>query len=142
MIFIRMKRRNSINIRLPFQSTTKGGVFDWNQDTGQALMDDLLCLMTTKRGSRVMRNSYYSPIFDYLDEPIDDTTEKELKADIQSQVKIFLPQIDILNVTMTKQQDQNLISIKIQFTSKLIYYINKTLIITVPSSGAATTDLN
>ena len=125
-------------MKLPFQSTTKGGVFDWNQDTGQALTDDLLCLMTTKRGSRVMRSTYYSPIFDYLDEPIDDSTEEGLQSDIQSQVKIFLPQIDILKVTITEQPDQNLISIKIQFTSKLIYYINKTLVITVPSNGSIT----
>ena len=130
-----MKQKKSINIKLPFKNTVRGGVFDSNEDTGQALTDDLLCLMTTKRGSRVMRSNYYSPIFDYLDEPIDSDTENNLKNAIQQQVKIFLPQIDILKVLITENPDQNLISIKIQFTSKLIYYINKTLVITIPSNG-------
>lgn len=82
-----------------------------------------------------MRSSYYSPIFDYLDEPIDSNTDSELKADIQQQVAIFLPQIDVLQVRMTDNPDENLISIKILFTSKLIYYIQKTLVITIPTNG-------
>jgi len=135
MIFTFMASRKKINIKLPFQNTPYGGVFDSNQDTAQALTDDLLCLLTTKRGARVMRSSYYSPIFDYLDEQIDSNTESDLKDDIQQQVKIFLPQIDILDVRMTDNPDENLISIKILFTSKLIYYIQKTLVITIPANG-------
>ena len=135
-----MAVKKSINFKLPFQSTDKGGVFDSNQDTAQALMDDLLCLLTTKRGSRVMRSKYYSPIFDYLEEPIDDTTENDLMSDIQNQVKIFLPQIDILQVRMSENPDENLISITILFTSKLIYFIQKSLVITLPANGQFSTN--
>ena len=134
-----MAVKKSINLKLPFQSTYKGGVFDYNTDTSQALSDDLLCLLTTKKGSRVMRSSYHSPIFDYIGEPIDATTDHQLTNDVQNKVKIFLPQIDVLQVRMTESPDENLISIRILFTSKLIYNIKKTLIITLPTNGQITT---
>ena len=130
----------NINLKLPFQNTSNGGVFASNQVTSQALTDDLLCLMTTKRGERVMRSSFYSPVFDYLGEPIDDATNNGLKQDIQKKVREFLPQIDILQVRMTDVPDENLISIKILFTSKLIYNIQQTLVITLPSNGGVGTN--
>lgn len=122
----------SINLRLPFQNTTTGGVFESNQTTGQALTDDLLSLMTAKRGSRVMRSSVYSPIFDFINEPLDPTTKSNLQKAIVKKAKEFLPQIDVLEVRMESSEDENLLKIIILFTSKTIYNIKQTLIISVP----------
>ena len=80
-----------------------------------------------------MRSGVYSPIFDYLFEPIDDITQQNLTKDIQNQVKKYLPQIDVLEVRMDlSEEDSNILIIKILFTSKIIYNINQTLVIYVP----------
>lgn len=122
----------SINLKLPFQSVTTGGIFGSNQTTGQALTDDLLSLMTTKRGNRVMRSSVYSPIFDFINEPLDEITKSNLKKAIIKKINEFLPQIDVFEVRMELAPDENLLKITILFTSKTIYNIKQSLVISVP----------
>ena len=124
-----------INIKLPFQETDRGGVFDVNTTTGKALTDDLLCLMTTRRGGRVMRNNIYSPIYDYIDEPIDDTTIENLSDDINSKIKEFLPQIDVYQTRITPFEDQNMLQIKILFTVKTYYNIKQSLVLNVSTTN-------
>jgi phage baseplate assembly protein W len=123
----------SINIRLPFENSTDGGVFATNRITAQALTDDLLSLMTAKKGSRVMRSGIYSPIFDYLNEQIDDPTKQNLSRDIKKKVAEYLPQIDVLDVRIDlSDQDENILNVKILFTSKSIYNITQSLVVSVP----------
>ena len=122
----------NINLKLPFINVSSGGIFGSNQTTGQALTDDLLSLMTTKRGSRVMRSTVYSPIFDFIDEPLDDVTKNNLQKAIIKKISEFLPQIDVFEVRMALSEDENLLKITILFSSKTIYNIKQTLVISVP----------
>lgn len=129
-----------INIKLPFEESDAGGVFNVNKTTGQALTDDLLCLMTTRRGNRVMRNRIYSPIYDYLNEPIDEITIQNLSKDIEDKIQEFLPQIDVYETRITPYEDQNILEIKILFTVKSFYNIKQSLVINVGLQNNVITD--
>lgn len=129
-----------INIKLPFEESDSGGVFNVNKTTGQALTDDLLCLMTTRRGNRVMRNRIYSPVYDYLNEPIDEITIENLSRDIEQKIQEFLPQIDVYETRITPYEDQNILEIKILFTVKNFYNIKQSLVINVGLQNNMITD--
>jgi len=129
-----------INIKLPFEESEAGGVFNVNKTTGQALTDDLLCLMTTRRGNRVMRNRIYSPIYDYINEPIDEITIGNLSKDIEQKIQEFLPQIDVYETRITPHEDQNTLEIKILFTVKSFYNIKQSLVINVGMQNNMITD--
>ncbi len=124
-----------INIKFPFKETIKGGVFDVNKTTDEALKDDLISLLTTKRGHRVMRGNLYSPVYDYLMEPLDEFSQKQLKLEIEEKVEEFIPQIIIDNITFsedTEDTDRNFLSIKIFFTIKNFFEIKDSITLNIP----------
>lgn len=111
----------TINIRFPFAETFNGGVFDSNTTTERAYRDDLISLLTTKRRQRVMRNNLYSPIYDYLHEPLDEVAQQRLDRDIKEKVAEFLPQLEIKGIKYTPDYSNNLLGIKISFSIKELF---------------------
>lgn len=121
-----------INIKFPFEETTEGGVFATNKITELALSDDLVALLTLKRGQRPMQGNMYSPIYDYLHEPMDNITESELKTKIEEKVDEFLPQIVIKKIIFTQKNEESLLEIKIKFNIEETFGTEQTVNINVP----------
>jgi phage baseplate assembly protein W len=132
--------RQSINIRFPFEETYDGGVFAVNTTTERALRDDLVSLLTTKRRQRVMRNNLYSPIFDYLDEPLDAIMQQRLEADIKKKVDEFIPQIDIKKIKFENKPEQNLMGVKIIFSIKELFDTIQTVELNIPTPDSSARD--
>jgi phage baseplate assembly protein W len=118
-----------INFKLPFSESIEGGVFDVNKLTSQALTDDLLSLLTTRKGNRVMRSNIYSPIYDYINEPIDDVTIDNLQRDISIKINEFLPQIEVFEIRIVPFEDENTLQIKILFTVKNYFNVKQSLVL-------------
>lgn len=129
--------RQSINIKFPFAETFDGGVFQANTTTERALRDDLVSLLTTKKRQRVMRSGLYSPIFDYIDEPMDETLKNRLQDDIKAKVAEFIPQIEIKGIKFTEKPNENLLGIKIVFSISDLFDTTQTVELNIP-----TPDLN
>lgn len=106
---------NGINIKFPFQNTIEGGVFATNKSTSNAIKDDLISLLTTRRGQRPMRNSLYSPIYDYIMEPLDNFVKSEMKKDIEKKVSEFIPQISIIAIEFEEPEQGNILTVDITF---------------------------
>jgi len=106
---------NGINIKFPFKNTIEGGVFDTNKNTANALRDDLISLLTTRRGQRPMRSTLFSPIYDYIMEPLDEFVKSELKKDIEKKVSEFIPQISITSIEFFEPEQSNVLTIDITF---------------------------
>jgi len=122
-----------INIKLPFQETQDGGVFGLNTTTETALRDDLISLLTTKRGQRVMRNNLFSPIFDYIGEPLDSITQERLDHDIKEKVAEFIPQIEIKKIVFTPKPEENLLGIRIIFTIAELFGVEQIIELNIPT---------
>lgn len=122
----------SINIRFPFRDSLDGGVFETSKTSEVAYQSDLISLLTTKRGQRVMRSELYSPIYDYLMDPLDDISMSELKRDIEDKVRKFIPQVQVKKVKTTPNYDSNSLEIKIYYTIKDYFNIEKTLNLNFP----------
>jgi phage baseplate assembly protein W len=132
--------RQSINIRFPFEETYDGGVFAVNTTTERALRDDLVSLLTTKRRQRVMRNNLFSPIFDYLDEPLDVIMQQRLEDDIKKKVAEFIPQIDIKKIKFENKPEQNLMGVKVIFSIKELFDTIQTVELNIPTPDSSARD--
>jgi len=122
-----------INIQFPFQETQDGGVFALNTTTQNAVRDDLIALLTLRKGSRPMRNTMYSPIFDYIDEQLDETTQRLLDSEIREKVSQFIPQIVIKNIAFTPKPEQNLLGIRIVFTITELFGSEQVVELNIPT---------
>tara|TARA_B100000900_G_scaffold407354_2_gene419918 strand:- start:144 stop:527 length:384 start_codon:yes stop_codon:yes gene_type:complete len=121
---------NSINIKFPFKETNVGGIFDTNKTTDTAVKSDLISLLTTRRGQRPMRSSLYSPIYDYIMEPLDDFVKSELKREIEEKVSEFLPQITITAIIF--KEEENLLKIDITFRIDTFFEFSDRITLNIP----------
>lgn len=123
---------NSINIRFPFKDTYGGGVFETTKTSEMAYQSDLISLLTTRRGHRVMRSELFSPIYDYIMEPLDDISMQELKRDVEDKIRRFIPQIEVKRVLTTPDYENSALTIKIVYTIKEYFNVEKTLDLVFP----------
>ena len=105
-----------ISIKFPFQRTQEGGVFETNKTTDDAIRTDLVSLLTTKRGHRVMRPGLFSPIFDFLMEPWDEISESELREQLLDKVDQFMAGlIEVKKMIFELQNDGNTLRVEIVY---------------------------
>jgi phage baseplate assembly protein W len=121
-----------INIKFPIEETNDGNVFGLNNVTEYALRDDMIALLTLKRGQRPMQSKMYSPIYDYIMEPMDENTESELDLAIKKKVKEFIPQITIRKIKFDRNVDPNLLGIKIYFIVEQFFGTEQTVELNIP----------
>jgi phage baseplate assembly protein W len=127
-----------INIKFPFKDTYTGGIFQTNKTTANALKDDMISLLTTRRGHRVMRSSLYSPIYDYIMEQMDDYTKKQLETEIIQKVAEFIPQITITKVLFEEDFENNVLTIEIVFRVDSSFGVEDSVILNLPREHDST----
>lgn len=77
-----------------------------------------------------MRSKLFSPIYDYIMEPLDDFIKSELKREIEQKVGEFIPQITITAILFT--EEENLLTIEITFRIDTFFGIQDTIILNIP----------
>lgn len=107
----------SISIKFPFKRTQAGGVFDTNETTDEAIRTNLVSLLTTKRGHRVMRPDLYSPLFDYIMEPWDELSEEELRGQLIDKINDYMgDQVEVNQIILEIQDDGNTLRVEVVYT--------------------------
>jgi phage baseplate assembly protein W len=104
-----------IGIRLPFTQTPEGGMFGSTKTSAQAIRTNLVSLLTTRRGHRVMNNRLFSPLYDYLFSQWDATTEAELDKALRDKILEFIPEVSIENILYSFEEGTNILSVKIVY---------------------------
>jgi len=124
--------RKTINITFPFSETVNGGVFATNVTTEKALRDDLVALLTMKKGQRPMRSTLYSPIYDYIMDPLDTIALQRMEEDIRKKVEEFITQIEIQKIDFTVSPENNALNIKTIFTVSGLFGSEQVVEINIP----------
>lgn len=127
-----MNMIKTVGIRFPIKKTEEGGVFLGSKTTDQALKSDLIALLTLRKGQRPMQSRMYSPIYDYLHEPLDEITTDELNTKIKEKIQEFIPQIRVNKLVFNRLEEQNLLSIKIVYTIETFFDVQETLTLNFP----------
>ena len=102
-----------ISIKFPFKETQQGGVFMSNNTTLEAIQTNLISLLTMKRKHRVMHNSLYSPLWDYIFEPWDDMSSANLKTELIEKITEFIPQVEVSEIKFNFDETENLLEVKV-----------------------------
>lgn len=121
-----------IGIKLPYSNTyttqtvsgsyqnplREGSVslFELTYNTSDQILYNLINLVLTKKGERVMHPTFGTSIYSYLFEPIDTTLKSRLKESLHKDIKYWMPYLLIETIDVVDDTiDENKLRIKISF---------------------------
>jgi phage baseplate assembly protein W len=89
-----------ININYPFKDSPKGFFLDLNLDDNSAIKADLLHLLLTRKGQRLYNPDFGTDLLRYIFEPEDNLSLNDIKTEISTSVKKYIPNLSIDNLTV------------------------------------------
>jgi phage baseplate assembly protein W len=108
----------SINIKFPIEDDVANNrLFKMNTDIGAAVRSDLLLLLLTEKGTRIFNRRYGTNIKQYLFEPNDEITDRDIIEEIKANTLEFMPKLVIENIVIKdKSETRAVIDIKYQYS--------------------------
>ena len=113
---------SSIGLKYPLFATERGSQ-NVSRTTLEAVKADIINLLITRPGERVMNPTFGISMDKYLFEPNVDSFIEDIKTDITESVNLWLPFLIIQEITITttnEDKDKN------QFKIKLVFSLNST----------------
>jgi phage baseplate assembly protein W len=112
-----LQKRIAIGVSLPFNGP---GVFNKTYTTKDQIKSNLINLLLTNKGERIMNPEFGSDIKKSLFDNITSNLTETLTEKIAESVSIFIPQIILTDVQVTNSNvDNNQIGIMIQYRLKI-----------------------
>ena len=102
----------AIGVALPFNAP---GVFKSTYTTKDQIKSNLLNLLLTSTGERVMNPTFGTNLQRYIFEGITDENSELLINDLQNSINIFIPEISIVDIVIDPDTDNNLINLTIKY---------------------------
>jgi len=96
-----------ININFPFSNSNNGFFLQLNKNKNSAIKADLMHLILTRKGQRLYAPDFGTDLLKFIFQPNDDMTLLEIKEEIKTVVKKYLPNLTIkeIKVTETEQSE-------------------------------------
>lgn len=112
-----LNRNISIGISLPFNGPS--GPFNKTFSTKDQIKSNLINLLLTNKGERLFNPEFGANIKKVLFEGITDDTSELLRMLITTNVNIFIPEVEIINIIVDLFKDENTISITLKYKIKI-----------------------
>ena len=96
-----------INSRYPFQDSEVGFFLALNNTDSDAIKSDLMHLILTRKGQRLYNPDFGTDLLKFIFEPEDSTSLNQIKEDISTVVKKFLPKLNVTQVSVTQSPDSD-----------------------------------
>lgn len=94
-----------INIDYPFKDSPQGFFLNLNSDDQRAVKADLMHLLLTSKGQRLYNPDFGTNLIKYIFEPNDSLTFNDVKNEVETTVKKYLPNLTIKKLTVTPSED-------------------------------------
>jgi phage baseplate assembly protein W len=94
-----------ININYPFKDSSKGFFLDLNSDDAAAIKADLMHLILTRKGERLYNPDFGTDLLRFIFEPQDGLTLMDIKTEITTVVKRYLPKLQINEISVVQSPD-------------------------------------
>lgn len=117
-----LKNIASIGLMYPLFAVGKGNQ-NVSLQTLDAVKTDIITLLSTRLGERVMQPTLGIPIDKYLFEPDVDSSIEGIKTDITEAIAFWLPFVtteEVIVTTTTEDKDRNKFRVQITFSIKSI----------------------
>jgi phage baseplate assembly protein W len=110
-----LQKNIAIGVSLPFNGS---GVFNSTYTTKDQIKSNLVNLLLTDVGERVMNPNFGCNLKRFLFEGITDNNLELLVSSLGNSISIFVPEITVTNISVVPTPDSNLIDLTIN------YYLN------------------
>lgn len=94
-----------ININYPFKDSGKGFFLDLNSNTNAAIKADLMHLLLTRKGQRLYNPDFGTDLLRFIFEPEDGLTLNNIKDEIRTVVKRYLPNLTINEIKVEESTE-------------------------------------
>jgi phage baseplate assembly protein W len=94
-----------ININYPFKDSKQGFFIDLTADDNSAIKADLMHLILTIKGQRLYNPDFGTNLLRFIFEPNDGITFEGIKQEIITQVKKYLPNLNITNISVEESSE-------------------------------------
>jgi phage baseplate assembly protein W len=108
-----LQKNTAIGVSLPFKSPS---VFKSTYSTQEQIKSNIINVLLTNRGERIMNPEFGADIKYALFESIDNNIIPLIRDKITSAFNIYIPQATINNIDIKFTEDSNLITISVQYT--------------------------
>jgi phage baseplate assembly protein W len=110
-----LQKNIAIGVSLPFNGP---GVFKSTYTTKDQIKSNLVNLLLTDKGERVMNPNFGTNLKRFLFEGITDNNLETLKDNILNSILNYISEITVTNITLVPNTDNNLVDLTIE------YYLN------------------
>jgi phage baseplate assembly protein W len=107
-----LQKNIAIGVSLPFNGP---GVFNSTFTTKDQIKSNLVNLLLTDVGERVMNPSFGCELRKFLFEGITEDNIEILKENLLNSIAVFIPEITVIDIIVTPNSDYNLIDLNIKY---------------------------
>jgi phage baseplate assembly protein W len=111
-----LDKNKAIGVSIPFNG---GGVFKSTFSTKDQIKSNLINLLLTYKGERVLNPQFGADLPRLLFEPINNDTLIKIENQIVTSVSTYIPEIIITNIEITPDTDKNTIYVNVIYQLKL-----------------------
>jgi hypothetical protein len=107
-----LQKNIAIGVSLPFNGP---GVFNSTFTTKDQIKSNLVNLLLTDVGERVMNPEFGCNLKKFLFEGITESNSELLASNLANSIAIFIPEITVTNITVAPNPDYNLIDLSVDY---------------------------
>jgi phage baseplate assembly protein W len=107
-----LQKNIAIGVSLPFNGP---GVFNSTFTTKDQTKSNLVNLLLTDIGERVMNPEFGCNLKKFLFEGITESNSELLASNLANSIAIFIPEITVTNITISPNPDYNLIDLSVDY---------------------------
>jgi len=107
-----LQKNIAIGVSLPFNGP---GVFNSTFTTKDQIKSNLINLLLTTRGERIMNPLLGTGLRNFLFEGITENNIENLKQDLNNSIRVFIPEITVLSLDIIPNSDFNTVSLYIDY---------------------------
>jgi phage baseplate assembly protein W len=105
-----LQKNIAIGVSLPFNKP-----FNSTYTTKDQIKSNLINLLLTSRGERVMNPLFGTGLRDFLFEGITDFNLENLRLDLINSINLFIPEISVVDININSNYDSNSIELNLSY---------------------------
>jgi phage baseplate assembly protein W len=96
-----MANGKTYGLTFPFVDSFDGKYLDLSDYPAEEIRSNLIHLLLTKKGTRYFLPDFGTRLYEYIFEPLDGPTFKNIESEIRDSVEKFMPQLQLTNISIT-----------------------------------------
>lgn len=96
-----MANGKTYGISFPFVDSFNGKYLDLTDYAAEEIRANLIHLLLTRKGSRYFLPNFGTRLWEFIFEPLDGPTFRNIESEIRDAVSQFMPQLQLTNISIT-----------------------------------------